>query len=198
MPIAKATTFQPAPEGTHIARCFACISLGTQHSEMFADAFKVLLMFELPNEMIETEDGAKPAVVSKEYTLSLSKKSNLSKHLNSWRGRAFTPEELKGFEVSNVVGAPCQVAIAHKQTANGGTWADIEAITGLPKGMTCPKQWHPSIKYEIEHGENDVFRSLPEWIQKKIRNCEEWTRKAVKSIPASEPPAESSEDDIPF
>ena len=190
----------PAPEGTHISRCFACISLGTQHSERFADTFKIMLMFELPNEMIESDQGAKPAVVSKEYTLSLGKKSNLGQHLNSWRGRAFTPEELKGFEVSNVVGAPCQVTIQHKQSQNGNTWADIAAITGIPKGMKAPDQFHKSIKYEIEMLKNDVFESLPEWIQKKIAACEEWQSSSVKPPQAPEPYSEpeEGESNIPF
>lgn len=198
MPVAK-KTFTPAPEGTHLARCFACISLGTQHSEKFADSFKVMLMFELPNEVIETEDGAKPMVISKEYTLSLGAKATLSQHLTSWRGRAFTPEEMKGFEVSNVVGAACQVTIQHKTSNTGNVRADISAITGLPKGMKAPDQWHPSIKYEIEDGRNDVYQSLPEWVRNKIASCEEWQPSAVK--PAAPEPAveETTEDDsVPF
>jgi hypothetical protein len=199
MPVAKASTFTPAPEGTYVARCFACISLGTQHSERFADSFKVMLMFELPEEMIETPDGAKPMVVSKEYTLTLSPKSNLGAHLNSWRGRAFTPDELKGFEVSNVVGAPCQITIMHKKSEAGNIRADIAAITGIPKGLKVPDQWHKSIKYEIEHGKSEVFTALPEWVQKKILGCEEWKPSTVKpQTPEPIDPGPEDDDSIPF
>ena len=204
MPIAKAgANFTPAPEGTHLARCFGCISLGTQKSELFAASWKILLMFELPEEMIEIPDkGAAPMVVTKEYTLSLGKKATLTQHLNSWRGRAFTPEELKGFEVSNVVGAACQVTIQHKAAkVTGNVRADIVSITGLPKGVTPPAQWHPSVKYEIEMMKNEVFTALPEWIQKKIALCEEWQPSTVKPIEAPEPPEQGpdAEDElVPF
>jgi hypothetical protein len=157
-----------------------------------------MLMFELPEEMIDTPDGAKPMVVSKEYTLTLSPKSNLGAHLNSWRGRAFTPEELKGFEVSNVVGAPCQITIMHKTSEAGNIRADIAAITGIPKGLKVPDQWHPSIKYEIEHKHSEVFSTLPAWVQKKILNCEEWKPSTVK--PQAPEPADTNPDDdnVPF
>lgn len=175
MPIATETkTFDPAPAGTHIARCFGCISLGTQVSPEYPTSFKILLLFELPLEMLDMPEGPMPMTVHKEYTLSLGKKANLRKHLDSWRGRAFTEEELAGFEVSKVVGAPCQLTIIHKLSAKGSTYANIESITGLPKGTTCPPQNHVSVKYEIEEGNSLAFQKLPEWIQKKIQACEEW------------------------
>lgn len=202
MPIAKETkTFEPAPAGTHVARCYGCVSLGTQHSELFADAFKVMLLFELPFEAIKTADGGEmPMTISKEYTLSLGKKSNLRKHLDSWRGRPFSEQELEGFEVSKVVGAPCQLTIVHAKSGKGDVYAKIEAITGLAKGMTCPDQKHPAIKYEIDDGnESEVFKQLPEWIRKKIAACEEWqTPKDVLPTGEEQQGEEPIEDDVPF
>lgn len=200
MPIAKETkTFDPAPEGTHIARCYGCVSLGTQHSEQFADSFKIMLMFELPFELIKTEEGEKPMTISKEYTLSLGKKATLRKHLDAWRGRSFNEEELKGFEVSNVVGAPCQLTVVHAMSGKGSTYAKIETITGLAKGMTCPAQAHPSIKYEIEDGGNEVYSKLPEWIRKKILASEEQhpsTNTAASGSPDHH--EEDPSDNVPF
>ena len=100
MPVAKQTSnYKPAPAGTHIARCYGCISIGTQHSEMFnSEAFKIVLLFELSNETIERDGKTAPISINKEYTLSLGKKSVLRKHLETWRGRPFTDEELKGFD----------------------------------------------------------------------------------------------------
>lgn len=202
MPIAKeSSNFTPAPPGTHIARCFGCVSLGTQHSELFADAYKIMLMFELPFEMIKTGEGEMPMTVSKEYTLSLNKKANLRKHLDSWRGRAFTEEELKGFDVNKVVGAPCQITIVHGVSGTGNAYAKIESITGLAKGMTCPDQVHNTIKFEIEEGRTTTFSALPEWIRKKIEACEEWKPKSeTTGAPSSQNPSEATpeDDDVPF
>lgn len=204
MPIAKETkTYDPAPAGTHVARCYGCISLGTQHSEQFADSFKVMLLFELPFERIQTESsGDMPMTLSKEYSLSLGKKANLRKHLDSWRGKAFTEEELKGFEVSKVVGAPCQLTIVHQTTGKGNTYAKIESITGLAKGMECPKQEHGSMKYEIEQGKDSAFDVLPEWIRKKIEACEEWKPAGSAPTTAAEPQQQdqptSEDESVPF
>ena len=40
--------------------------------------------------------------ISATYTLSLGERSNLRKMLESWRSRAFTPEELQGFDLEKV------------------------------------------------------------------------------------------------
>jgi hypothetical protein len=167
---------------------------------MFADAFKVMLLFELPHELIQTQEyGEQPMTISKEYSLSLGKKANLRKHLDSWRGRSFTEEELKGFEVSNVVGAPCQITVVHSQSGNGNTYAKIESITGLVKGLACPPQSHASIKYEIEHGKNDVFQKLPEWIRKKIEACEELNPGKPQTQQAQQPePSDPDNEPMPF
>lgn len=198
------SSFVPAPAGTHVARCYSCIALGTQKSDIYADSFKIMLQFELPNEPMEQPDGSSaPMVVSKEFTFSKGKKSNLRKMLESWRGKPFTDEQLENFEVSDVVGAPCMLTIVHQTAAGGGTYAKIEAITGVPKGLTCPPQFHKSIKYEIEQGMDDTYKNLPDWIRKKIDNCEEWIHPAAAQPAAttnSDPgePDPQAGDDVPF
>lgn len=201
MPVAKETrNFEPAPAGTHLARCYGCISLGTQHSDNFADAFKVMLMWELPNELIGTGDKEMPMTISKEYTLSLGKKSTLRKHLEMWRGRGFTDAELQGFEVSDVLGHPCMLTVVHAVSGRGETYAKVESVSSLPKGMQCPLQQHEQVRYEIEYGRNEVFKKLPEWIQKKILDCEELSPTTAtqqdRSVEAAAAPTE--DDSVPF
>lgn len=206
MPVASDKgTFEPAPAGTHIARCIGCISLGTQHSENFADSFKVMLLFELPFELVNMGDrGEMPATVHNEYTLSLNTKATLRQHLDSWRGDPFTKEELEGFEISKVVGAPCQVAIKHKLSGSGKVYAKITAITGLAKGMTCPDQAHKSTKFEIEDGRSPAFSCLPDWIKAKIEACSEWQATTAAAPQAKQPdtlppePEGEEDSEIPF
>ena len=205
MPTAKESgggTFVPAPDGTHIARCFACISLGTQqpNNPGFNPAFKVMLLWELGNELVEGTDD--PMTIGKEYTCSLSEKANLRKDLEGWRGRQFNEAELAGFDVVNVVGQPCVISVIHAKSAKGSTYAKINSISKLPKGMTCPPQVHKTVVYEIEHGRNEVFGALPEWIQKKINACDEWQKPApskANPAPVAEVVQPDSEgDDVPF
>jgi hypothetical protein len=96
--------FQHAPIGTHAARCIRLIDLGTQQGEWQGKpTFKnqVLVMWELPDELMEAQDDGQPRpfIVSKFYTNSLSEKANLRKDLTTWRGRDFTDDELDRFDL---------------------------------------------------------------------------------------------------
>ena len=129
--------FVPAPEGTHLAICFSAIAIGTQPetNSKYSPTFKIMLLFELPNERIERDGKSVPQMVQIEYTLSLNEKSTLRAHLSSWRGRQFTAQELEGFEVSNVVGAPALVTITLYETMapkRDVTGHNTRPISGAP------------------------------------------------------------------
>jgi len=221
MPVASAkggSDFQPVPAGIHHAVCYAVIDLGTQPSTnpAFKAARKVLLIFELPEERGDFEkDGKtenKPRVISKEYTLSIGTKANLRRDLESWRGRPFTKEEAAGFEVGVLVGVNCQLNITHKEASNGNTYANITAI--VPLGKTTPKlkPENPTVKWDMPNsGLITIPTNVPEWIQKKIENSEEYQEQLhPQARPASQIrndesmqafPTDTSEDvdeDVPF
>lgn len=194
--------FTPAPAGTHIARCFGMVSLGTQlpNNPQFNPAFKIMLMFELPDEPLSGDSG-KVLTISKEFTASLSEKSNLRHDLEGWRGRSFTKEELQGFDVVQVVGHPCMLTVIHKQSAKNKTYAAITGISKLPKNTGAPAAVNDNLIYEIENGRNKVFDSLPEWVRKKITACVEWSEGQQHSPEQDVTPASdegTNRDDIPF
>lgn len=216
MPIAKESggDFTPVEAGTHLARCFACVALGVQESPNFPAANKVMLMFEVPEQTTEQDGEEVPMTVQKEYTLSLNNKATLRKHLEAWRGKPFTAEELVGFDVANVVGAPALLTIVHKVSANKKTYANIEAIAKPMKNMVCPPQHHAMVKYEIEMGRGSAFNVLPEWIQKKIAASEEFKHPATDERgkspepqagkitkapePSNPPPDDEGDSEVPF
>src|SRR5690554_5665654 len=105
-------TYPPAPAGTHLAICVQVIDIGTQYSRYYDKwSHKVLIGWELPDE--QNEDG-EPWLVWNRYTLSLHENSALRGHLQSWRGRSFTEEELKGFHLKNILDKPCMLTITHR------------------------------------------------------------------------------------
>lgn len=210
MPILKQSdkTYTPVPAGSHPARCYAMISLGTQPSKnpKYKPNFQILLMFEFPTEIVEINGEQRPMTNSaflNAYLGPNSKPSNTHKFIVAWRGRPFTEDELNGFDVAKVVGAPCLINIIH-ETKDGVTRDKIASISPLPKGMVCPAQFHKSVVYEIEQGKDATYQALPEWIQEKIAACLEWTRPAIRNEAppqASEASAGSpapEEDDVPF
>lgn len=208
MPTAKeaSKTFTPVPAGSHIARSIHCISLGTQPANgAFLPAFKVMLAWEIPDEIIRRTDTGeeKPMVISKEYTLSLGKKANLRRDLEGWRGREFNAEELKGFQVENVLDKPCMLNVIHKTSGSGNVYAVITGISALPKGVTCKPRVHDLMQYEIEQGKSCAqWAAIPDFIRKKIELCEEWTSPAVVATGEKPEPSADNEPDgdpeVPF
>lgn len=197
MPVAsnKQPDFKPLPSGSHVARCISVISLGTQpaNNPQFKDSQKVMLVWEVPGEILEKDGKRIPMTISKDYTLSLNEKSTLRHDLESWRGRAFTEQELAGFAVESVLAAPCMLSVIHKKSGQGKIYGSIAGVAGLPKGVECPPQRHPKTHYEIEMGQNEVFKSLHEWVQKKILACLEWNKPAEPEHPIAE-----EGDDVPM
>jgi hypothetical protein len=51
-------------------------------------------------------DG-RPFAMFKNYTLSWSEKANLRLDLQSWRGKPFTQEEMRRFDLETILGAWC-------------------------------------------------------------------------------------------
>lgn len=197
--------FKQAPEGTHVARCVELIDIGTHEGEYQGTKTirnQVIVRWELPNETIEIEGEPQPMLVSKFYTNSLSEKANLRADLTAWRGKAFTPEELMKFDLQNILSKPCLLTIVH----NDKKKAKIEAVSGLPKGMTCPPAVNDSSAFWIEEwdGADDdpMFSELPKGFQKLIKESQEYhdmmTNEAPPVTSGGTKHVDDFDDDIPF
>lgn len=90
-------------------------------------------------------DFKRPFEVSNIFVVSLFEKANLRKMLATWRGRDFTAQELKGFDLEKLIGAPCQVQIQHRTSSKGRTFANVVAVVPLGKGM-APLHVSPGYK----------------------------------------------------
>ena len=184
------------PSGTHIARCYSMIDIGTVEWEWQGETKhtqKVRLAFELPNEMRDFGGEQKPMVIDKEYTKSLWK-SNLRKDLEGWRGKSFSNQELSGFELTDVLGSSCNVSIIHKTSKSGNEFAQIGSISSMTKGSKCPEQFNESFIFNYEDNFNEEWlEQQPEWIQDQIKNTDEYknkmNQKKFKDTPT---------DDMPF
>ena len=125
--------FPTCPEGLHQAVCVDVIDLGTMTTQ-WGEKPKVRLIWQ-------TEDldpsTSRRFEVRAMYTLSLSDKSTLRKHLESWRGRKFSTAELRGFDLENLIGANCQIQVIHNVSDDGRTFANIQAI--VPANPKAPK-----------------------------------------------------------
>lgn len=195
--------FKLLEEGAHAAVCDMMADLGMQDGGSFGPKHKVYIRFQVPSERVKGEwEGEKydrPMVTGIQLTLSLGKNSAMRPLLESWRGKAFTAEEIRGFDVTKVAGKPALINIVHEEK-NGKTYANIASIMPIPKGMEVPQLEGELIVYDDDNLDN--FDKLPEWLRKKIE----------AQIEEDDPPVEQSsrqrpqpaafdtdlDDDVPF
>lgn len=187
------------PAGNYIARCYQMIQIGTVPEVINNETKlmnKVRIGWELPTEtrVFNEEKGEQPFVISKEYTLSLSDKANLRKMLASWRGKDFTEDQAKCFDITILLGLPCMLNIIHKASKDGTkTYQEIGAVSPMPKGVECPKQVHDNTLLEFDNFDWVVFDSLPDFIKDKIKTSAEF-----KLLPNPLDTQSTEEDEAPF
>jgi len=178
----KESTREKVPAGTHIARCYSMIHIGTTTWEYLGETKetdKVRISFEIPEELREFQEGCpEPMVIDKEYTLSMHEKANLRKDLESWRGKTFTEAEARDFDILKLIGVPCSLGVIHKDTKAGNTYARISGISGLPKGVKCPDQMNATKIFDYNENFNTEFvDQQPDWISDQIKSTPEWKTK---------------------
>lgn len=194
------SSIAPVEEGTYPAVCYALIDNGMQYSEIYDKmSHKITLMWELEDEFITIDGKDEPRVVSKSYTLSLNEKAALRKDLVSWRGKEFTADELSGFDLTNILGAPCLLNIVHT-TKDGKTYANIAGIMKLPKGMTAPVLISKKILFDLEESPLSMIDTFPEYMQKRIKDSETYKKRTGEPEMSPESYAAELEDesDLPF
>jgi hypothetical protein len=181
----SAPSIAPVEEGTHLGVCSMLIDLGMQYSEVYKKSQrKVLIGWELPDETIEIDGEMKPRVLSKRYTANLSEKSNLRKDLASWRGRDFTPDELKAFDLKNIVGASCLLTIIHSKNGEK-TYANIQSVVKLPKGMAKQALSEPPVVFDLDTDPLERVEDMPAWIAELIKKSETYQARITPPVTAA-------------
>lgn len=195
--------FAPVPEGSHLAICDMFVDLGLQDSSYNGQnktQHKIYLRWQIPALRLTYEkDGIQhegPMSIGSKFTLSLHEKAALRKILQSWRGRAFTPDELKKFDVTTILGKPCLITVTHAQREGGGVYANVGAVAKLPPGVDPPALEGETLIYDADN--LGSWEKLRPWLQDAIK-----AQKREDDLPderAGSQPAYATDldDDCPF
>lgn len=171
--------YEPIPTGMHRAILVNYFDVGLQPGfQGDMPRKKVVLLWELEARNDKT---GKRFTITKTYTQSIGDKANLGNDLSSWRGRPFTPEERKAFEMDNIKAKPCQVNIMPKEP--GSEKVKVAAV--LPADKSRP-YW--------------AVETAPGYVPKFVEKMLE-TRMLEQAKPAQTKPVLASdgfEEDIPF
>jgi hypothetical protein len=183
------------PADTYQAICYYLVDIGTQtviFSNKPKKVHQIYIGWELPEVRIELERDGKtvslPRAISKKYGMSLHKKATLYKDLTSWRGQAFTKEELDGFDLKSILGVNCLLQIVHETSESSGeTYANVGGVSKLLKSIPLVKAENPLVSYSMEENGLVIPEGVPDWLKDKIKQSDEWL--ANESPAAHEPEA---------
>ena len=205
-------SFTPVAPGMHLARCYRIVDMGTQKTEFQGQTKhlqKVMLQFEVHGE----DDNGKPLLtakgepmsISKNFTLSLAEKATMRKDLQAWRGREFTPEELRGFELKNVLGAWAMITASKAVGNNGKEYTNIVSINPVPvaiKKAGMPEGFNKLAMFVISNPDMELFETFGNGLKEKITSSPEWRARSPAPQPAPGSTGSGFDDmedsDIPF
>jgi hypothetical protein len=181
------------PAGTYLARCYSMVHLGTvKQTYLGEDKWTnlVRITWELPTELkcFNVDKGEQPCVISKEVTLSMNEKSTLRALLTGWRGKAFTEDEAKEFDVAKLLTKPCMISIFHQASKSNPekSYERIASISPVMKGMECPAQINPTFEFSVLDYNQAKFDSMPEFMKEMVRGSKEF-QQLLQPKPVAQP-----------
>jgi hypothetical protein len=202
--------FKRVPPGAYIGRCYSLIDLGTQTSSFQGQdktAHKLRIGWELFGEdadgqplTIDFNGRQMPMTINKTYTVSLHEKASLRKDLAAWRGRDFSADEARAFDVSKLMGAFCMVNVTESEGANGKTYSNVAGLTPLPGALknNKPNGVHELQRFDLDEPDMEVFATFHAKLQEQIQSSPEWQRMHQRTNHQQASATETELDDCPF
>lgn len=188
------------PQGNHVARLYSLIHIGRIEEEYMGEIKqndKVVLRFELPEELREFDGKMLPMAISREYTLSMGEKANLRKLVEGMLGESIEDTE-EEYGLVPLLGKTCLLNVIHKVSrATGKPYAFIASAAPLPKKMKAPDQVNPDFIFDYEENFNEeALEKMPDFLKDKIKSSAQYKAKKGIKEEAVESPFDDSQ--IPF
>ena len=206
--VEKSSDFTPTPAGVHKAVCSRFVDLGTHEDNgQFGQKIRreVMISWEIPEHRVEIDGKSLPVIHNQYYTWSMGEKANLRNALESWRGRAFTPDDLRGppngFNTKNLIGVGCLLHIMHNENGK----AKIKGIMPLKKDEWPKLEGEPLYFQMQDHAafDREAFDRLSDFHKGKIMGSPEWGMITGQERPQNETHGRDNgndftDDSIPF
>ena len=208
--------YESLKPGRYQAICYKIVDVGTRMESFKGGPEKkrtlVYLYWEVTHiqmgndgeefwDEITMSDG-RPFSISKKYTASLNENATLHLDLKSWRGKPFTAEQLKSFDIENLLGKTCELEVIGYQKQDGSQGVAVESVykpDGGVKNVSTinDKEAFDLDLYKLEFtGKScpdskrmlDIYYDLPDWMKDLIDNSIEmqsvdWDKFAAGSKP---------------
>ena len=160
--------------GVYMAVCVGVVDLGEQYSEKFKNyAFKVKFVWALPSETIEIDGKTEERQLSKEFSVSVSKKGGLRAILESWNSKINSDDECAELDLFDQLGKPCQLQLVLNDTKE---YSNVANLMPLPKGMPAPTSNTAFFTWDMDAWDDTMFEKLPAWTQDQIKKSTQYQK----------------------
>jgi hypothetical protein len=169
----------PVEAGTYPARVVQIISLGLQKQNPYKGEAKdpkhmLYVTYEMLDEFLKDEDGNdiedKPRWLSEDFTMN-SLDSDLAK--STKRYLSLDPSMEYEGDWAQLAGAPCMITVIQRPSSKDKEkiFNNIASVSTMrPKeAAKAPDLKNPPKVFDIDNPDMEVFFSLPEWLQTRIK-----------------------------
>ena len=195
--------------GTYSARLVQVIDLGLQKQRPFKGqdkdpANEIMLTYEFVDEFLLDEDGNemtdKPRWLSEQlpfHNLDVDRANSTKRYY------ALDPEEKHKGDFAALIGTPVMVTVVHsKPSAKGVVYNNIAAVSSMTAKMAAKTEElvNPPKILSLDEPDTEIFLSLPDWIQDKIKDGLEFEGSKLDKALSNNNKAdqEDLDDEIPF
>lgn len=187
--VAKGPRQEAMEEGTYPARVVQVIDFGVQEQRAYKGAEKppaqtIYMTYEFLDEFCKDEDGEdqedKPRWLSEQFPL-FSLEADLAK--STKRYYAIDPDENFEGDFTLLAGSPCMVTV-HRYESKGEIKNGVSSIAPMrPKeAAKAPELVNPPKIFLIDAPDLEIFKSLPDWMQDKIKEGLEFKGSALDEV----------------
>lgn len=176
--------------GTYPARLVQIIDLGLQAQRPYKGQDKppvqeIMLTYELVDTFMVDKDGNdvedKPRWISETlpfYGLYADKAKSTQRY------NAFDPNGDFGGDFSKAIEQPVNVTIVNNAGQNGKIYDNVATISTMRQrdADKCPELVNPAKVFDLDAPDMEVFNSLPQWIQDKIKENLNYEGSALQKL----------------
>jgi hypothetical protein len=212
-------TYDAIAPGSYPARLVGVIDLGLQAQRPYKGepklpAYMIQTIYELVDEFLPDEDGeddeTKPRWISEDfplYSLESDKATSTKRYLS------LDPQKVHGGNWASLIDQPCMVTVINNKRPDGKVWANIAGVALMrdKDAKRCPELVNPTLVFDLDDPDMEVYGRIPNWIKKKIMAGLEVDKVKFAEVEshapakdeapeggAEESPKEELDDEVPY
>lgn len=173
-PKATGPAAEPLEAANYIGRVVQVLDLGLQKQRPYQGkekppAHEIMVGYELGTEFMKDDNGEdipeKPRWLTETFPLR-NLEADLAK--STKRANVFDPSGKLNGDFSQMVNAPVTITVVNNKKGES-VYNNIGNVTPPMKGFPVPELVNPPKVFDLEEPDLEVFHSLPQWVQDKIK-----------------------------